>query len=417
MITDLQDITSFKWATIASSSPLSILLDGDTAPLALVPDSLIDPRLLWPGDRVRVELSLRKAVIHGKSAGVFTDSPRFIDMRPLPLANGWSQYDKFETGWTRSSYGKSADGIVVLNGLIMGGTLAVGTVIATLPPGYRPDYSMIWGVNNSDTNRAISIFTNGDIVIRGAITANFISLAGISFPAAGVASWTTIGAAGSGSSWANSWGPHVDTQFGPPRYWMDPYGMVWVQGLIAGGSTAAYNTPMISLPASHMAKRYNHINTASSDQFGFVGIDWTGSGASASILWKSGTTGNNWVTLSGVVYESVASVLTWTVPLALSGSSNLGDAFTQAEYANINGLVHTHGMLSVPTLPVIPFYYPIGSRPGQQAGRGSLFNRVAGAARGRADLNRQAQDGALQLFQGTAGSWFSLDALTFPALS
>lgn len=69
MINDIKDITSFKWATVTGVNPLSIKLDGDTAPLALIPDSLVDPSTIVVGDRVRVELSLRKVVIHGLSKG------------------------------------------------------------------------------------------------------------------------------------------------------------------------------------------------------------------------------------------------------------------------------------------------------------------------------------------------------------
>lgn len=69
MITNARDITSFKWATVKGLSPVSIQMDGDTAPLALIPDSLVDPQTLSVGDRVRVELSLRKVVIHGVSQG------------------------------------------------------------------------------------------------------------------------------------------------------------------------------------------------------------------------------------------------------------------------------------------------------------------------------------------------------------
>jgi len=69
MITDVSDITSFKWATVTGVSPLAIKLDGDTSALALIPDSLVDPLELSVSDRVRVELSLRKVVIHGISAG------------------------------------------------------------------------------------------------------------------------------------------------------------------------------------------------------------------------------------------------------------------------------------------------------------------------------------------------------------
>lgn len=69
MIRDIKDITSFKWATVTGVSPLAIKLDGDSTPLALIPDSLVDPLELAVGDRVRVEMSLRKCVVHGASNG------------------------------------------------------------------------------------------------------------------------------------------------------------------------------------------------------------------------------------------------------------------------------------------------------------------------------------------------------------
>lgn len=69
MITSLQDLTSFKWGTIAGTGPLSVRLDGDSLPLALIPDTLVDPLTLSVGDRVRVELSLRKVVVHGVANG------------------------------------------------------------------------------------------------------------------------------------------------------------------------------------------------------------------------------------------------------------------------------------------------------------------------------------------------------------
>lgn len=67
MIRDAKDLTSFKWARVTGTSPIQIRVDGDTDPMALVPDTLVDPALLAVGDRVRVELTLRKVVIHGKA--------------------------------------------------------------------------------------------------------------------------------------------------------------------------------------------------------------------------------------------------------------------------------------------------------------------------------------------------------------
>lgn len=92
-ISSLNDVTSFKWATVRGTSPLSIQLDGDAAVLALIPDSLVDPRLLSVGDRVRVELSLRKCVVHGVSQGTTSPSPHMageIKMVAFPNApEGW----------------------------------------------------------------------------------------------------------------------------------------------------------------------------------------------------------------------------------------------------------------------------------------------------------------------------------------
>lgn len=67
MNVSIRDLTSFKWAVLMNVSPLSIKLDGDSAALALVPDTLVDPASLTVGDRVRVELTQRKVVIHGKA--------------------------------------------------------------------------------------------------------------------------------------------------------------------------------------------------------------------------------------------------------------------------------------------------------------------------------------------------------------
>lgn len=95
MIQDVSDITSFKWATVTRISPLAVKLDGDTAALALVPDSLIDPKAMFIGLRVRVELSLRKVVIHGTSSGKIVGRIG-IDNN---LGPGNNPNNLTETGW------------------------------------------------------------------------------------------------------------------------------------------------------------------------------------------------------------------------------------------------------------------------------------------------------------------------------
>jgi hypothetical protein len=74
-VISVKDLTSFKWATVMSVGPIAIQIDGDSTPLSMVPDTLMDPRSLVVGDRVRVELTMRRAVIHGKSSG---SAPRTV---------------------------------------------------------------------------------------------------------------------------------------------------------------------------------------------------------------------------------------------------------------------------------------------------------------------------------------------------
>lgn len=138
--TDIRDITSFKWATVTGTNPLAIKLDGDTAPLALIPDSLVDPLTLVPGDRVRVELSLRKAVVHGTaktSRGTTTQrNARFgipaTDAERVALANRKVVWFNTDLGWEESYYATTG-----LTGLTAKGLLA-GISSGWFPTGLGP---------------------------------------------------------------------------------------------------------------------------------------------------------------------------------------------------------------------------------------------------------------------------------------
>lgn len=59
----------YRWATVTDNSPLAIQLDGDSLPLATVPDCLCDPLMLANGDRVWTQVYGRKVVVHGAQGG------------------------------------------------------------------------------------------------------------------------------------------------------------------------------------------------------------------------------------------------------------------------------------------------------------------------------------------------------------
>jgi Tfp pilus assembly protein PilE len=82
---------------------------------------------------------------------------------PTPTTN-WVHYTSggiFPT----PGYIKAADGIVSLKGLITGGTTTAGSVITTLPAGYRPSARLVFEVANNGAVGRIDILSNGQVLI------------------------------------------------------------------------------------------------------------------------------------------------------------------------------------------------------------------------------------------------------------
>lgn len=60
-------MASWRWATVTSVDPLRVTPDGDTSPLAEAPDTLVAG--LGEGDRVRLVIVARRALILGRAGG------------------------------------------------------------------------------------------------------------------------------------------------------------------------------------------------------------------------------------------------------------------------------------------------------------------------------------------------------------
>ncbi|MEE9430690.1 MAG: hypothetical protein V3V16_06585 [Melioribacteraceae bacterium] len=94
------------------------------------------------------------------------------------LLNSWTNYN---AGFNPTAYFKDSNGIVHLRGMIKSG--ASGTVIFTLPNGYRPQYHEVHSTISFGTNAARwDILANGDVkMIVG--SSSYFSLDGITFRA------------------------------------------------------------------------------------------------------------------------------------------------------------------------------------------------------------------------------------------
>jgi hypothetical protein len=89
----------FRWATVTSTSPLLIQLDGDPAPLLGSPSNA-GPKIYLPGERVRVELQNGRATIHTAASRVEnlrgTSAQRVALAMSGAVAKGMRFYDEDE---------------------------------------------------------------------------------------------------------------------------------------------------------------------------------------------------------------------------------------------------------------------------------------------------------------------------------
>ena len=101
--------------------------------------------------------------------------------KALSLQGGWTDYG---AGYAAGAYRKDARGRVYLRGLVTSGApLAQGSVIATLPAGYRPSARMIFGDPTGGPGGRVDVAANGEIQWISGATAeiDYTSLATVSF--------------------------------------------------------------------------------------------------------------------------------------------------------------------------------------------------------------------------------------------
>lgn len=93
------------------------------------------------------------------------------------LQNGWVNY---ESGYALAGYGKDANGVVRLRGLVKSGAVA-GTVF-TLPAGYRPAARLIYSQQTSPNAMArVDVEVNGSVTAVANVNSGWLSLDGITF--------------------------------------------------------------------------------------------------------------------------------------------------------------------------------------------------------------------------------------------
>ena len=312
---------------------------------------------------------------------------------PLALQFGWVNYGP---GWSPASYTKTKDGIVLVKGLISSGSTSGEQVIGTLPAGYRPSQSIMFGsTTNPNVTLRIDVEASGDIQETNG-NSGWVSLETIRFVPDGRYTRTI-------PSLANGW-----TQYGgewaPGSYVETDEGRVVTQGLVRAG-TWTNGTQIFDIPNSLLPPLYMHISTISSG-YGYFGIEHRTSTAEG-LLAKG--IGSSYLSVTGIYYPAAHS--SWS-NLSLQNSwTAYGSVFSTPQYTKgSDNLVTLKGLLSpgststgttVTTLPV-------NFRPKERI----LFTTAGSAAHTRLDI---LPTGEVRIQSSPGGSWLSLDGVTFLA--
>lgn len=210
--------------------------------------------------------------------------PSSVSLTAPTLSNSWVDYGGAFEG---AGYYKDSDGTVYLQGLIKDGTATNGTVLFTLPSGYRPSRRLAFAVASNNTVARVDVFANGEVqIISGSNT--WLSLTGISFVTASTTAPTLNG------GWVNYGGG----TFADAGYYKDSNGIVHLTGLVKGGSTAA-NYVLMTLPSGYRPTNHYPRPTLTASGTAYIYVEADGE---VKIVDQSAT----WFSLDGFSFSTTA---------------------------------------------------------------------------------------------------------------
>jgi prepilin-type N-terminal cleavage/methylation domain-containing protein len=302
-----------------------------------------------------------------------------ISWNALPLnsntTTGWSNFNaQINSGtatWNVASYAKSG-GIVDVRGRIRpasASSLANGTVVGTLPAGYRPDTDLIFPVVSplaTPTTRTVLVDAEtGNISLLGSFTSvTSISLDGIVFPAAGTLTWTNL-------TLQSGYAAYSTTNYGNPRYAIDADGNAWFAGVVATPATITVPVTVTTIPAAGAPAnlQYHAVGTSQTVSHGIVSISSAGALQFRAPATLAGA--GPWFSLAGIVTFTTAgnTAITWTSPPTPTGYTQVQGPTTYAPgygQSPTTGLVYLRGLISQPTTisTTTPmFFLPLDQRP------------------------------------------------------
>jgi hypothetical protein len=160
-------ITATTSATITQTAPFTAM-DGGRIPFRNTTErdagTYVEGQLGWLIDTNILQ------VYSGSAWANVSDDPTDTAWAALPMSNSWVDFNAAGGTYQVLQYRKH-NGMTEVRGLIKNGTIAAGTVIATLPAGFRPLKQRVMGAVANFVSGSVEVKANGEI-IAGTVSSN-----------------------------------------------------------------------------------------------------------------------------------------------------------------------------------------------------------------------------------------------------
>ena len=340
-------------------------------------------------------VSARVTAINAAGSSAFGTSNATVPLwTGFTLENTWQNYDGT---YTSAGYTKTANGLIVLKGMVRAGS----GVIATLPAGYRPASQIMFENATNSAGGRLDITAGGAVTMAVGSNAWF-SLDGIAFMPSG----TTYSPVTFSSGWTN-----YSAAWQSAGYMIDTAGRVQLAGLIRSG-TVTNGTVMFTLPSGYQPDAYTHILNDIDNGAGHYAVD-----SSGGVVAKGYT--NGFSSLQGMFYPAgrVTGTTCTTQWCALSLQNSwvwYGTGFATPLYTKgTDNVVLLKGLIKGGTATTaVVTTLPAGYCPKER----HLLSTIAFGNWSRIDIIPNG-NGTCNVVPGTGAStvWLSLDGLRFVA--
>jgi len=397
----IENVSALSTAFFATGDSTTNVGPGNSATSSTVEVS-ITASATATGEPITTTMKRRMSRLD--QANPTSTTSQWTDWSNTDLKNSWTQYG---TPFATPGYIKTSGGVVFLKGLIQNGTLTNGTVVANLPPGYRPSSTVTVPTTArtaSSTNgpAVIQILTNGDVTIwyvNNNATGTWVTLDGISFLLDDQYPMTQLALQ---SGWTPFSGRYL-------RSGLDGMGRVNIRGQIAPGVVTT-NTVISQLPAAQQPGKYYHLmGGAPSNTYIYYGLDATGNFQSRGIS-------TSWLSIESMIYPSTFNGWTNWPPGGGNGQlknswTNYGTTYPDAAYTKAaDGVVSLKGLIGggSTTQNSVIAILPAGYRPAAR----QIFDSVSNGGFARLDV---WPTGEVVVNALSSNGWLSLSDIKFVA--